>query len=359
MIKRLITISIAFYCSVNLLSAQAYSPDPCYCYRGGGLSFSEGQFLTYAKGTIGIPYLANFLLQENRHRPTDLALHSLNGPVQSVITLECQAADSLGQVVRKDRYCDSVSNYYDERGYCTLWWGASPSAPTDGDRTVYLADWDDFGRPLFVAEVGSFWDGDKFKDTIVLKQTLLYDVQGRLQEINTDYNTEALIDSRRFRIIGPDTKDIFIYDDNLVKEYFVSQSWDYQADSMLPADTILQVTRQFVNGRVVSVNWYSEDGYLFSKTIYNYDADNYRSESSLYGQLGKWEKYEQQSIYNKEGKLVAEGHDTLGCADQFINDINDNVRYEFDEYNNWVKRIVYNEYGIPLRLHEREIEYYE
>lgn len=358
MIRRLISISIVFYCCVNLLSAQAYSPDPCHCYRGGGLSFSEGEFLVRC-GITYIPLRANFLSQNNLHRPTDLALHSLNGPVKSVITLQCRAADSLGVVVRGERYCDSVSNFYDERGYCVLFWGASAGAPTDGDRATYLAEWDEYGRPLFITEPNYF-----DKDTFDRQDVYLYDDQGRLKEVQSKYNTSALSDSRRFRKIGPDSKTFFVYEDSIVKVYYVD-GWDESLGSMPPGfvfepiDTVLTSILYFKNNRLVSINGYSADGYLSSKQIYNYDADNHRSESYLYLENGKWKEWERQHIYNKEGILVAEGHDTLGCADQFINDINDNVRYEFDEYNNWVKRIVYNEYGIPLRLHEREIEYYE
>lgn len=101
-----------------------------------------------------------------------------------------------------------------------------------------------------------------------------------------------------------------------------------------------------------TINDLNSAGEVIHKMVLKSDEDKNLMEKLLYNQDGKL--YSKSSnLYNKNKELVESKY--LEFNDDFTYTTK---KYEFDEYNNWIKCIVFDK-EIPIKILEREIVYFD
>lgn len=124
---------------------------------------------------------------------------------------------------------------------------------------------------------------------------------------------------------------------------------DYDSDGKFYKKWIIKYKYKW---NKIETNVYNSDGSFSHKWILKYDykgnqieQNNYRSDGSL---VRKWvSKYDDKGNQIEENAYNSDG--SLG--------VNCNYEYEYDEKNNWIKKIIF-ENKIPEYILERKIEYY-
>lgn len=267
-------------------------------------------------------------LKETDKKKNDLGEYNLKGEVKSLREFSYVAFEKLGEIIKGERKNDfEVARIFNKKGFCIEYYTYNSNEELN---TKIISEFNN-------------------KDNIV--ETNIYEPDGTLS-----------------------SKTTFKYDDN--NNIIESYSYYYLYDNLMK-----QTNEYDINGNLIEHNMYSGfndltknviEYNLFITETYKYDEKGNQIEYNLGD--SKWKlKYDDQgneiesNIYDSTGNLEKKRtskYDNTGNLIEFIKynpegvlEIKYNFKYEYDEKDNWVKMIEF-ENDKPLIITEREIEYY-
>jgi len=221
---------------------------------------------------------------------------------------------------------------------------------------VYYEAIDHFGKIEKGERAGSFFDNLQ----------MIYDKKGNKIEVNEyDAYEGNLLWKYTYKYDEKGNKIEFIVfdsDDSLDEKY--TYKYDEKGDQIeligydSDGNFIGKHTYKYdEKGNKIETNYYNSDNSLEYKHTYKYDEKGNQIETNLYnsdGSLDNKATYKATYKYDEEGNKIEEN-----WCDSDGNPSNKyTFQYEYDEYNNWTKKIEFkNEF--PKTIAERKYQYYE
>jgi len=227
-----------------------------------------------------------------------------------------------------------------------------------GLETKYIYKYDDIGNLI---EESDYFQENRINN----KQTYKYNDKGNLIETNYSNST------------GMKTKQTYKYDnkENLIEEIY---STSFSVSSGYEGYETKYIYKYDSKGNEIEKEFYT-DGRFEVKTTYKYDDKGNITEDGMYDSFGKslgenQYKYDDKGNkiewnyknslygglkgkvtlkYDDKGNLIEENNfKSFGLSKKNTTD-----KYEYDENNNWIKRVGYIKKK-PVGIIERTIEYY-
>jgi len=202
------------------------------------------------------------------------------------------------------------------------------------------------------------------KEHLIYKETWVYDNKGLLIE-RTEYETEEEID----------TKYVYTYDDGQFDDKIrLLGIKHYNSNNILIGETFCIHDDQ---GRIIDYKVCNDNGIIVDRSLFNYYDDGDSQEVHYLDSDGNIDhkmvyKYNlnnsllEEGVYNPDGSLYSRHSNIFDEKERIIESrwvefaeefVYTSSKYKYDENGNWIRCIEF-EKEIPVKIIEREIEYY-
>jgi len=231
-------------------------------------------------------------------KTTSIEMQNLKGKVKILKETRYNAEEEFDEIPKEDmRYWVTTMKVFDEKG------NLIEQIQDDSDGNMYY------------------------------KWTLKYDEKGNIE--GNEYSADGSLNR----------KEVYKYAEkgNLIE----MSGYDFDGSLMY------KFVYKYDNKRhLIEHSLYNPDGNLREKSIYKYDNKGNKIEEDKYHSNGSLD-YTLAYKYDKKGNVIDEGwYNRVGnLIPQYT------YKYEYDEKNNWIKKIKYDD-DVATVITVREIEYY-